>query len=286
MAVHLSNEFRGLLPVLRFEPAQRRVRAEVGGRTVVDSDRALLVWEARRVTPVFAVPAEDIAAELVAVDALQPDLANGFQMEAGGPRLLDPRSGFRRHTGPGEEFTLRLPAAAGPAQPEGNDLVGAAFRPADGDLADCLLLDFAAFDRWLEEDQVIEGHPRDPFHRVDARASSRHVRVEFAGRLLAETRAPVFLYETMLPVRSYLPRSDVDWDLLEPSGHRTVCPYKGHATYWSVTGGDPKGRNLAWSYEQTLPDSGQLRDLVAFFDERADVVVDGRRRETGPTPWS
>lgn len=277
MALQMSLEIKKSLPLLRFEPTARRVRADSAGRTVVDSNRALLVWEARRLTPVFAVPADDIAAELVPCTDSQERQEAGFRLEAGGASLMDPRTRFRRHTCDGEEFTVRV---------QGNELVGAAFRPADPDLAGHVLLDFAAFDRWREEEQVIEGHPRDPFHRVDARASSRKARAEYADVVLADSSTPVFVYETMLPVRAYFSRAAVNWDRLVPSDLQTVCPYKGRASYWSVPGDDPAGKDIAWSYEQTLPDAEQLAGLVAFYDERANVFVDGDLTKPGTTPWS
>ena len=182
---------------------------------------------------------------------------------------MDPRFPFSVHTTDGSAFDVVTSSGS---------LPGAAFRPDDPDLGGRILLDFAAFDRWLEEDQEIKGHPRDPFHRVDARESSRSSRVHLDGTLLAETTHPLFVYETMVPVRTYYPREDVDWSLLEPSEHQSVCPYKGSATYWSVTG-QPKGRDLAWSYETVLADSGQLKDRVSFYDERTEVYVDGEKRD-------
>ena len=132
------------------------------------------------------------------------------------------------------------------------------------------MLDFAAFDTWLEEDEVIRGHPRDPYHRVDVRRSSRHVRIELDGRVLADTTRPTLVFETGLPTRYYLPREDVQVEL-KPSETTTICAYKGGASYWSVPGGD----DLVWGYEQPLPDAAGLAGLVAFYDEKVQVTVDG-----------
>jgi len=261
MALQLSPAWWNLMPQLRFEPTPRRIRAQVGTDTVLDTTEALIVYEPRRVTPIFAVRAEDLAAELVPAAPPQnnPEPAP----------VMDPRFPFSVHTTDGSAFDIIASSRS---------LPGAAFRPDDPDLDGRVLLDFAAFDRWMEEDQEIKGHPRDPFHRVDARESSRSSRVQLDGTLLAETTHPLFVYETMVPVRTYYPREDVDWSLLEPSTHQSVCPYKGSATYWSVTG-QPKGRDLAWSYETVLPDSGQLKDRVSFYDERTEVYVDGEKRD-------
>jgi uncharacterized protein (DUF427 family) len=156
----------------------------------------------------------------------------------------------------------------------------------DPDLAGYWLLDWDAFDRWLEEEEEVIGHPRDPFHRVDIRRSSRHVRVELDGELLAESASPMLVFETGLPVRYYFDASDVATARLEPSSKATTCAYKGQASYWSVRVGDRVAPDLAWSYVAPLPDNAQLRGLIAFFNERADITVDGELQERPQTQWS
>lgn len=261
MALQLSPAWFQLLPQLRYEPTPKRIRAQVGTSMALDTTGAMLVYEPRRVTPIFAVPAEDLAAQLVP-SASAPDRPDPAP-------VMDPRFPFTVHTTPGTEFDVVTGSRT---------LPGAAFRPDDPDLDGLLLLDFAAFDGWFEEDEPIKGHPRDPFHRVDVRASSRTSRVELNGRVLAETSHPLFVYETLVPVRTYYPREDVDWSVLQRSPAETICPYKGSAAYWSVAGA-PEAGDLAWSYESVLPDSVQLQDLVSFYDERTDVYVDGEKRD-------
>ena len=152
----------------------------------------------------------------------------------------------------------------------------------DPELAGHVLVDWNGPDRWLEEDEEVVGHPRDPFHRIDILQSSRHVVVELDGQAYAESRRPVLLFETGLPVRAYLPREDVRLDLLEPSDGRTTCAYKGHASYFSA----PDHPNIAWTYEEPLREAERVRGLIAFFDERSDVTVDGERQERPRTQWS
>ena len=245
---------------LRHEPTERRVRASLGGQVIVDSTSAVLVWEPRRVVPSFAVPAEDIRAELAPASPSNGDVAG----------ILHPGIPFAVHTAAGEPVSIE-------------DREGAGFRFADPDLAGHVALDFDAFDEWLEEDERIEGHPRDPFHRVDVRRSARSVRVEVDGVVVAETTRARLLAETHLPLRFYLPREDVRVDL-RPSDARTYCPYKGHASYWSVDAGGRRHADLGWSYEQPLPEIAAIAGLVAFWDERVDVFVDGvpRERPRGP----
>ena len=103
------------------------------------------------------------------------------------------------------------------------------------------------------------------------------MRIERDGVVLAETRRPTLAFETNLPVRFYVPREDVRVDL-RPSTRVTACAYKGVASYWSTDRLDDVG----WSYEHPLPDAVELAGLVAFWDELADVTVDGVRHSSGP----
>ena len=281
MAVELGAVLSGQLGGLRFQPTPKRVRATVGDEAVVDSTRAVLLWEPRRIVPSYAVPAEDISAELVPAPPAGGEEAPLDRLATGsrdGPlRVLSPGH-FRTHTTPGDELTVR--AAAGERE-------AAAFRLGDADLEGYVELDFAAFDQWLEEDEPILSHPRDPFHRVDVRRSSRSVVVEDEGTVLAESTRPRLLFETNLPPRTYLPREDVRLDLLVPSPTRTACAYKGATSdYWAVERDGARLVDVAWSYERPLPDAVVIAGMVAFFDERVDVVLDGVRRPRPTTPWS
>jgi uncharacterized protein (DUF427 family) len=142
-------------------------------------------------------------------------------------------------------------------------------------------VEFDALDEWFEEDQPQVGHPPDPYHRIDVRASSRRVRVSINGRTVAETTRASALFETALPTRWYFPREDLRAEL-EPSDHRTVCAYKGHPIHFDVAGEDA----VAWTYEDPLHDALPVKGLVAFYDERVDVEVDGELQERPQTQWS
>jgi uncharacterized protein (DUF427 family) len=249
---------------LRYEPTEKRIRAKAGDATVVDTTRALLVWEPKRVVPSYAVPATNIAAEIVAggdgaAEPAQPP------MLAGRP-VYDPSVPFAVHTTPGEPVTV------GGAE---------GFRPADPELAGYVVLDFKGFDAWYEEDERNLSHPRDPFHRIDIVHSSRHVKVDVDGETLAESSRPYLLFETGLPVRYYLPPEDVRTDRLAPSDTSTACAYKGQASYWALA-----GRDVAWYYPRPLREAAEVTDRVAFFNEHVDITVDGERLERPVTPWS
>jgi uncharacterized protein (DUF427 family) len=262
MATRMRDTMSQRLEELRYEPIEKRERALIGGEPVVDSRRALLVWEPRRVVPSFAVPIEDVRGELVPAP--------------GGPGsrapVLHPGIAFAAHSTEGESLSLRVGGVTREA---------AAFAPADPDLADHVILDFNAFDGWLEEDEPLVGHPRDPFHRIDMRRSSRPVRIELDGELLAQSTRSVLLFETSLPTRFYLPPEDVVAEA-RPSDKRTTCAYKGHASYLSFDAGE----NLAWLYEDPLPEAAAVKGLVAFFDELVDVSLDGERRARPRTQFA
>ena len=266
----LRQLLHGHLGELRYQPTPKRIRALIGDDVVVDSQQAVLVWEPDRPVPSYAVPGADVSADLVPVDSQPPTGPDR-------PRVLHPGIPFAVHSTPGQALNLTTGG--------GKTRAGAAFRAADAELADYVVLDFTAFDRWLEEDDEIVGHPRDPFHRIDIRRSSRDIRIELDGHTLAASTRPILVFETSLPTRYYLLRDDVRMELLQPSATTTTCAYKGHASYWNVQLGETQVKDLVWTYEQPLADAHELTGLVAFFDERADVFVDGQLLERPHTPW-
>lgn len=133
-------------------------------------------------------------------------------------------------------------------------------------------------DRWLEEEEEIFVHPRDPYKRVDAIQSSRHIEIILNGHKLAESRRPVIVFETGVPVRYYLPPEDVSADLLETSDLHTSCPYKGTASYWHVLLEDRKHENLVWSYLDPIPEIPKIKNLLSFYNEKVEVFVDGEKQ--------
>jgi len=151
---------------------------------------------------------------------------------------------------------------------------------------DLIRLEFGAMDEWLEEDEPIYVHPRDPYKRVDILASSRHVVVQLDGVTVAESRQPRILFETSLPPRYYLPLPDVRMDLLRPSATSTRCPYKGTASYWNIAIGDVEHADLVWCYRAPVAESQKVAGLACFYNEKVDIYLDGELQERPRTPFS
>ncbi|MCX5001216.1 DUF427 domain-containing protein [Streptomyces sp. NBC_00638] len=246
---------------LLWEPSERWVRGRKGDVTVVDSRHPVLVWEPGVPVPLYAFPREEVRADL-----LRP--------------AKNPPTGT--HTGSRIFYDLAL---------DGELLENAAWTFPSADLAGHIAFEWfrrvgRGLDHWYEEEEEIFIHPRDPHKRVDAVPSSRHVRVEIDGTLVADTHRPVLLFETGLPTRFYLPREDVRLELFVPTDHSTGCPYKGAAEYWSWRGETGVPPNIVWSYREPLPAVGAVKNLLAFYNEAVDITVDGEDLERPVTPFS
>jgi uncharacterized protein (DUF427 family) len=171
----------------------------------------------------------------------------------------------------------------------GSEAAGAALRYEESpleELRDAIRLDWDGMDAWFEEDEQVFTHPRDPYTRVDILPSSRHIRVELDGVAVADSAKPTLLFETGLPARYYLPKTHVRMDLLTATDSVSHCPYKGQAEWWSVGAGDQVHEDLAWSYRTPLPESQKIAGLIAFYNEKLDIYVDGVRQERPRTKFS
>src|SRR5262252_6116655 len=151
-------------------------------------------------------------------------------------------------------------------------------------LARTVRFDWAALDAWFEEDEQVFVHPRNPYVRVDALRSTRPVRVELDGVVLAESPAPVMVFETGLPTRYYINPTEINFDHLIPSDTVTSCPYKGTTSrYWSVRVGDAVHPDLAWAYDFPTRQLQPIAGLVAFYNEKVDLFLDGQRLQRPKT---
>jgi len=244
-----------IVPANHVEPVPRRVRAFLSGETVLDTTRARYVWEWPWY-PQYYVPLADVRRDLLVPEGRNQHSARG-PVELHGLRLGDVR---------------RLRAAK------------VLRNSSVEELRDTVRFEWAALDAWYEEDEQVFVHPRNPYTRVDALHSTRTVRVELDGAMLAESSSPVMVFETGLPTRYYVNRTEVDWDHLVATDTVTACPYKGTTSgYWSVRVGDQVHEDLAWAYDfptrQLLPIAG----LIAFYNERVDIVLDGQPLERPKT---
>ena len=233
LANHFANE------VIDIEPSPKWVRSMLGGETVVDTKRSVLMRE-RGHTPVYYFPQADV----------RMDLMTPTDHSSHCPRKGD--ASYWSLTADGRTvekaaWAYPEPFASDPKLSDAPDLRGyAAFY-------------WDALDAWYEEDEEVFVHARDPHKRIDVLPSSRHVQVVVGGETVADTRRPVLLFEPGLPNRYYIPKLDVRMDLLVPTEKLTRCPYKGAANYHSVAVGDNLSPDIAWHYRHPTPESRQGR---------------------------
>jgi uncharacterized protein (DUF427 family) len=247
--------------VVFVEPTIKHVRAMFGGETVADSRRVLVLFEEGHL-PVYYFPLDDVNQDL---------------LEASEHRTTCPRKGEAGY------WSIRV----GDAVAE-----NAAWRypePIEDcpDISNHVAFYWNAMDSWWEEDDQVFKHARDPYHRVDVLRSSRHVKVELDGTVVAETHRPLLLVETGLPARWYVPRADVRFDLLTPTDTQSTCPYKGVASYFSARIGHEEYEDVAWSYVAPWPECPKIEQAMCFFNERDAVTltVDGEDVERPNTHW-
>ena len=230
----------------------RRVRGFKDGEAIVDSRRVHMLHEAR-ILPVWYFPEEDVRMDLLR------DTDHSTHC---------PYKGDTRYFAVGEvekaAWTYPEPIAGMEA------------------LKGLVAFHFNALDEWLEEDEPVMGHPRDPFHRIDVNRSSRHVKVSLDGQTLAESERPLALFENGLPTRWYLPREDVNMELLSDSDTRTTCAYKGQATTFS----SGEHEDIAWTYPEPAWEVGPIQDRICFYNEFVDLELDGEPQERPASPFS
>ncbi len=241
------------------EAAPRRVRGLAGGQVVFDTCAAHYVWE-WPFYPQYYIASADVDLDLLV------DGGEAQQTELFGTAR---RHGLRV----GGDVRAAVALVHGPDAPAG--------------VADAVRFDWDALDAWYEEDEQIFVHPRNPYVRVDALRSTRRVRVEADGVVLAESAAPVLVFETGLPTRFYLDRSAVNFEHLLVSDTETPCPYKGRTSnYWSARVNGATHDDVAWSYDFPTRQLLSVTGLVAFYDERVDTFVDGVLRERPRTHFA
>jgi uncharacterized protein (DUF427 family) len=240
------------------QPVPRRIRAVLAGETVLDTTRALYVWE-WAFYPQYYIPLADVRQDLLVPEGQTRQSRRGLE-------------------------ELHALKAGDAERPHAARVLGES--PVDG-LAGTVRFDWDALDAWYEEDEQVFVHPRNPYVRVDALRSTRTVRVELDGTVLAESSAPVMVFETSLPTRYYLDRTSVDFTRLIHTDTVTACPYKGTTSdYWSVWAGDTVHADLAWSYSFPTRELLPIAGLIAFYNEKVDLFLDGQQLERPRTHFS
>ena len=243
-----------IVPVNHVAPVPRRIRAYLGAEKVLDTTRALYVWEWPHY-PQYYIPLDDVRRDLL--------VSEGHAQQTG--RGLAELHGLRVE-GPGETHRPRAARLIADSAIEG--------------LKGTVRFEWAALDVWFEEDEQVFVHPRSPYVRVDALRSTRRVRVELEGAVLADSAAPVMVFETGLPTRYYFHRTQVDFEHLLPTDTVTECPYKGVTSgYWAARVGDTLVDDVAWTYDFPTRELLPIAGLIAFYNEKADLFLDDQRLE-------
>ena len=232
---------------VRIETSEKRVRAYLGGWLVADSTHPVLVWE-KPYYPTYYVPIADVRADLV-------------------PSGDVSRSPSR---GDGTVYGVRVTGAMAP---------GAAIRYLDSpieELRDLVRLDWDAMSEWLEEDEVVYTHPRDPY------TQGRHPRRArgMSGSRSTASSSATRTSRGCCSRPGCRPATTCRWPTSGWTcfGGRRQC--RSAPTRAPPRTGRSRPRNsikpdIAWIYRTPLPESQKIAGLVSFYDERADVYVDG-----------
>jgi uncharacterized protein (DUF427 family) len=242
-----------------FEPSPKWVRVRFGNQFIANSKRAHLLLPGG--PPTYYFPKEDVR-----IDLLEPSKYTEDSENLGRASFWNIKAGSRR----AENGAWTYP------EPVSDSL----------DLSGFIAFDWNQMDGWYEEAEEVFVHPHDPYHRIDTLQSSRLVKVVILDEIVAESQNPVLLFETGLPVRFYLPKLDIRLDLLEPSNRITGCPYKGQAAYYSARIRTKVVRDICWYYRYPTHPMAKIAARIAFFNERADLYVDGVRQPRPVSMWS
>ncbi|OLS27131.1 MAG: hypothetical protein HeimC3_05980 [Candidatus Heimdallarchaeota archaeon LC_3] len=241
------------------EPSPRWVRAKFGSIYIADSKKALLlIAYDREFRTRYYFPKEDVKTEFFE--------ESDYKGRDGKNKYWHIRNGDKYEKN--AAYTVVDP-------PE--DVQG---------IKDYIGFKWNQIDAWFEEEEEIFIHPRDPYKRIDTIKSSRHIKVVIDKQIVAETNNPTLLFETGLPVRYYIPKEDVKTEFLIDSILQTGCPYKGTASYNSVKIGDNIYKNIVWYYKDPFYETGHIKDLISFYNEKVDIYVDGELISKPQTPFS
>lgn len=114
-----------------------------------------------------------------------------------------------------------------------------------------------------------------PDHPIAISPNGGRVRVIFAGRTIADTTRALALTEARYPPVYYIPRGDADMALLQRTAHASHCPYKGDASYFTISADGRTAENAVWSYEAPYPAVAAIKEYLAFYPNRVDKIEVG-----------
>jgi uncharacterized protein (DUF427 family) len=231
---------------IRVEDQSKRYRVLFGGKTIADSVRAKLLFEGKN-HPVIYFPLADVRQDL-----LTPTDHSTTCPHKGVASYWSAKVGDKAKENIAWGYKTPKTAAEG--------------------IAGHVSFTWKEVDAWLEEDQPLLGHARNPYSRIDTLRSGRRVTVRHRGETLADTTRAIFLYETGLPPRYYIPKADVRMEKLQPSALKTVCPYKGEAAYLAAPLASGEVKEIAWYYPEPWPEVTLIKDTIAFYPDRVDAI--------------
>ena len=251
---------KGSAHTVILEPSPRRVRVKFNGKTIADSSAMQMLHEDGHL-PIYHFPIDDVRMDLL--------------------EKTD-HSTHCPYKGDASYWTVRV------GDREAENAVWGYEDPLPAQLALKGLVAFywGRMEHWFEEDEEIFVHPRDPYKRIDTIASSRRVTVTLGNTVVADSKNAIFLFETGLPTRYYIPREDVS-DALTPSDTQTACPYKGVANYFNFKASGKTYEDIVWYYPDPIAEASKIKDLLCFYNEKVDTTaVNGQKIPKQPSPWS
>ncbi|MCO7124298.1 DUF427 domain-containing protein [Sporolactobacillus shoreicorticis] len=232
---------------LLFESTPRWVRATFNGVTIADSKKVMLLHERGRL-PVYYFPENDVRTDLFTPS----ETSNSCSLR-----------------GEANYWSIKVGDCVAEDAVWCYQNPGSKIEKIKGYYAFC----WNKLDAWYEGEEEIYLHPRDPYKRIDALYSSRHIRIVLDGITLAESSRPVIVFETGVPVRYYLPKENVVMEHLVPSETSSRCPYKGIATYWSAVIDGNTYEDIVWRYREPIAEMSKIKGLLSFYNEKVQVFV-------------
>ena len=231
-------------------PSPKRLQVVVGDLTVADTVEGLVMYESDHL-PVYYFPTKDVDDAMLMPSATRTEC---------------PFKGTATHYSLNTGITLVEDAGWRYLEPP----------PECPPISDYMAFYWNKINHWYEEDEEIFVHARDPFRRIDCLPSSRRIEVFVDGEKVADSKRGVFLFETGLPTRYYMPIADTRLDLLTPSRYVSRCPYKGLSSWYHMTVKKKRHENLVWYYENPVHESARIKGLVSFYNEFVDkILIDG-----------